>query len=224
MWARPAAHIQPSHAGCPLAAAAAISGMGSAILGPRTLSRTHCQVLPGLPMSASAWVLSCVFCAPCDRIPWLQSESYRIRIRPALRSDSTPGPLQQCWETSAAEAARPARCRPPSRRPPRPRRARRRVCAPLRAVFFRPFPSVRFPDALAGRRGWFEGQNWTGRLRAALLRAPWRPSRMHKSPGQVVHGMHPPYQAGVGSVVSTHGASSSTANHWMGWQHAHLTA
>lgn len=42
MWARPAAHIQPSHAGCPFAAATAIIGMGSAILGPRTLSRTHC--------------------------------------------------------------------------------------------------------------------------------------------------------------------------------------
>jgi hypothetical protein len=45
---------------------------------------------PARPSFRFDTAASCVFWAPCDRIPWLQSESCGIRIRPALRSDFNP--------------------------------------------------------------------------------------------------------------------------------------
>lgn len=146
----------------------------------RALSRTHRQVLPGLPMSASAWMLSCVFCAPCDGIPWLQAASafglLSARIPPPGRSNSVE--------------------RPPLPKPPglpgvdlllggpRPRRARRRVCAPLHAGFFTLSPQsvfpMRWPAVVVGSRD-RRGQagfapHFSGRL-GGLLGCTSRPGR-----------------------------------------------
>jgi len=222
MWlGRQLASIQPTYA----AAAAAMLGMCRPILGPRALCCTHRCVLAGPPVTASAWMpprsclASFVLHVTGSRgcIPKAAASAFGLlsaRIRPPGRSNSVaklPLPkrrgLPGVYLFSAASSTACPSALPyiPSPPPPSPQYV---------------FP-MRWLVVVVGLRGRTEQ---AGRLRAALFRALRRPSRMHKSPGQVVNGMQPPYQAGVGSVVSTHGASSSKASHWMGWKNVHLTA
>jgi hypothetical protein len=187
----------------------------------RALPRTHRCELAGLPVSASAWM------PPRSRLA-----SFVLHVTGSRGCSPKAG--ASAFGLLSARIPSPGRSNNVAR-PPLPKRPGLPgvylfsaalvhgvpVGAPLHTVF-PPFPSVRFSDALAGRRGWFEWQNRTGRQ--ASRRTSQGASEAFSDaqvPRQVVNGMQPPYQAGVGSVVSTHGASSSKVSHWMGW---HLTA
>ncbi|KAK1826838.1 hypothetical protein QBC39DRAFT_187451 [Podospora conica] len=182
-WSRSAPRIQPSYA------AAAMLGMcrPSVALDPRALFRTYLppastccqrQLQLGCRSALVSLRLLCYVTGSRGCSPKAAGSGFGLlsaRIPP-------PGPLH-IDKSSAAEAARPARCRPPSRRPACPSAGLHSLACGL---FL--FPQI---SRCAG---------WSPWLREALIRAPGG----LLGSGHVVHGLQPPYQAGVGSMQQSH--------------------